>query len=274
LDLTRGEDLPGPPPVFFFAPIRVSKRSRDWGPAGLEARVAEAWHPFCEWTAGWLEVVPGFGFEALRDGFLELLDGGPGAWDDAGNHERLVRAASEHGAEWLLGIDADERVERGFRERAERVIARSGGEGAYFVRIRELWDRPDRVRVDGVRGRKRKAALFRARPDHVFDRREWHGHWAPLNDHPDGIFPTADLLVYHLRMLHAEDRAARRARYEALDPEARWQQIGYAYLTSADGLVTAPLPYGRDYVTLPVSRSGPSRSSAPAPAHARRSPAA
>jgi NADPH:quinone reductase-like Zn-dependent oxidoreductase len=78
VDLTRGEDLPGPPPVFFFAPTRVSKRSRDWGPAGLEARVAEAWHPFCEWTTGWLEVVPGSGFEALRDGFLELLDGGPG----------------------------------------------------------------------------------------------------------------------------------------------------------------------------------------------------
>lgn len=38
-----GEELPGPAPKFFFAPDRVSKRAEDWGRAGLEARVAEAW---------------------------------------------------------------------------------------------------------------------------------------------------------------------------------------------------------------------------------------
>ena len=54
-ELGAGEgELPGPAPAFFFAPDRVVKRSEDWGRAGLEQRVAEAWHPFCEWTAaGW-----------------------------------------------------------------------------------------------------------------------------------------------------------------------------------------------------------------------------
>ena len=51
-------ELPGPAPAFFFAPDRVVKRSEDWGRAGLEKRVADAWHPFCEWTGGWLEVDP------------------------------------------------------------------------------------------------------------------------------------------------------------------------------------------------------------------------
>ena len=46
-----GGELPGPTPTFFFAPDRVVKRSEDWGRAGLETRVADAWHPFCEWTA-------------------------------------------------------------------------------------------------------------------------------------------------------------------------------------------------------------------------------
>ncbi len=67
--------LPGPKPTFFFAPDRVSKRSKDWGRAGLGVRVAEAWLPFCEWAGGWLDVIRGDGFEALRDSYLELLEG-------------------------------------------------------------------------------------------------------------------------------------------------------------------------------------------------------
>jgi len=68
-------DLPGPQPKFFFAPDRVTKRSADWGRAGLESRVADAWHPFCGWTAGWLETIPGRGFDAVRDAYLDVLEG-------------------------------------------------------------------------------------------------------------------------------------------------------------------------------------------------------
>jgi NADPH:quinone reductase-like Zn-dependent oxidoreductase len=72
---TGAGKLPGPQPKFFFAPDRVTKRSEDWGRAGLEARVAGAWHPFCEWTASWLETLPGRGFDALRDAYLDVLEG-------------------------------------------------------------------------------------------------------------------------------------------------------------------------------------------------------
>ena len=125
-------------------------------------------------------------YVAGRPELLELLPGRGGAWDEPGNRERLIRAAWEHGADWLYGIDADERVERHFRARAERILARAeaAGEDALYVRLRELWDAPDRMRVDGVWGTKRKACLFRARRDHDFDRRAFHGHWAPRNDRP------------------------------------------------------------------------------------------
>jgi hypothetical protein len=68
-------ELPGPTPTFFFAPDRVTKRSEDWGRAGLETRVAEAWRPFCEWTGGWLETIRGEGFDAVRDAYLDVLEG-------------------------------------------------------------------------------------------------------------------------------------------------------------------------------------------------------
>jgi hypothetical protein len=67
--------LPGPAPVLFFAPDRVVKRAKDWGRAGLETNVANAWHPFCDWIGERLEVVHGQGFGAVRSTYLDVLEG-------------------------------------------------------------------------------------------------------------------------------------------------------------------------------------------------------
>jgi len=69
------DSLPGPRPAFFFAPDRLSKRSQDWGREGLEQRIADAWRPYVEWTAGWMEVEHGHGPDALQRAYLDLLDG-------------------------------------------------------------------------------------------------------------------------------------------------------------------------------------------------------
>lgn len=77
------DQLPGPRPTFFFAPDRVAKRGAEWGREGLEARLAEAWRPYVEWTDGWLEVTRSEGPESLREAYLDLLDG---RVDPAGAH--------------------------------------------------------------------------------------------------------------------------------------------------------------------------------------------
>jgi Protein of unknown function (DUF2855) len=69
------DSLPGPRPAFFFAPDRVGKRTADWGREGLEGRLAEAWDPYVEWTAGWLHVSHGQGPQSLEQAYLDLLDG-------------------------------------------------------------------------------------------------------------------------------------------------------------------------------------------------------
>ncbi len=68
-------ELPGPRPIFFFAPDRVTKRSKDWGAAGLQDRVADAWHPFCAWSGEWLQLIRGEGFEAVQSTYLDVLEG-------------------------------------------------------------------------------------------------------------------------------------------------------------------------------------------------------
>jgi len=159
-------------------------------------------------------------------------------WDEVGNHRLLVAAALRQGAEWILCVDVDERLEREFRARAERVIARGKllGYSAYALRLRELWDGPDQYRADGIWGRKSVARLFRARADHQFSTAPLHGVKAPLQARRRGHFPRADLIIYHLSMLHPEDRIARRHRYELADPDRRWQRIGYEYLTDLRNL--------------------------------------
>jgi glycosyltransferase involved in cell wall biosynthesis len=172
---------------------------------------------------------------------LEVLRAPRGrpVWDEVQNHRRLVRAALRHGADWILCVDADELLEREFRTRAERVIRRGRALGfsAYNVRLRELWGSVDQFRVDGIWRSKYPARLFRARPDHEFDPRPFHGIKAPMQARSMIFgFPVADLTVYHLRMIHPEDRRARRERYERADPDGRWQNVGYAYLTDETGL--------------------------------------
>ena len=183
---------------------------------------------------------------------VELLRNPPdrAAYDEPSGHRRLVAAALRHGADWIVSFDADERLERDFRMRAERVIRRGGtfGLAAFAVRVRELWDSPDHYRVDGIWGGKRVPRLFRATPDHRFDERPLHAAKAPLQGKVFGMFPPADLVIYHLRMIRREDRDLRRERYERLDPDARWQpKVGYAYLTDERGLTLHRIPPGRRY---------------------------
>jgi hypothetical protein len=171
-------------------------------------------------------------------------------WDEMGNHRALVAAALRHRADWVISLDADERVEVDFRDRAERIIRRGSvaGLSTYALRIRDLWDHPGRYRNDGIWGRKRVARLFRARADHQFDTRPLHGVKAPLQDRIHGMFPCADLNIYHLGMLRREDRLARRQRYHILDPNCQWQPtIGYDYLTDEAGLELREISPHRDY---------------------------
>jgi hypothetical protein len=184
---------------------------------------------------------------------LELLHNPPGSQadqDDALLHRKLIEAAWEHDADWLLGIDADERLEDDFRQRAEEAMRRADLDGhrAYWVHFLELWE-PARYRVDGIWGTKRKACLFRSADDHQFDSRRLHRHWASLPD-PDERWPAADLRIYHLRMIDPADRLARVERYRRLDPDLVLQPRGYDYLLDEEGLELRDIEPGRGYTPL------------------------
>jgi hypothetical protein len=68
-------DLPGPAPTFFFAPDRVVKRRADWGPGGIEGRVAAAWQEFLSSVDKWLTIIERNGPQELEATWLEVLEG-------------------------------------------------------------------------------------------------------------------------------------------------------------------------------------------------------
>ena len=181
---------------------------------------------------------------------VEVLAYPKDAQYDEGVQQRLLTEAGvRHGADWLLGIDADERLERGAGDRIRARIAEDGGQGsdAYALPVRELWDRRDVFRVDGIWGGKARTSLFRASCDHRFDERPLHAQWASVAGRPFGQHPEIDARIYHLGSLSREDRAERQARQRRRDPDHRWQRIGYDYLTDETGLELRRIGPDRDY---------------------------
>jgi len=74
-DRQREGELPGPQPQFFFAPTQIQKRTKDWGPAGLQERYAAAWRQFLAFATPKIRVVHGRGRAAVERVYLETLGG-------------------------------------------------------------------------------------------------------------------------------------------------------------------------------------------------------
>ena len=73
------KDLPGPRPVFFFAPAQIKKRHEDWGAAGFAAKLLDAWLAFtakvADPAAPWLVPVHHRGPQAVQATYAEVLAG-------------------------------------------------------------------------------------------------------------------------------------------------------------------------------------------------------
>jgi hypothetical protein len=185
---------------------------------------------------------------------IALIANPPGRpWNERANHMALIQAARAHGGGWLLAIDADERLEQRFTAEAPRLLAEAEAKDiqAYTLQLRELWNDRRHYRTDGIWTGKARYRLFRNLAEHTkFDPRPLHRYWMPLEIVANLARAGAhlDLNLYHLRMIRPADRAARHARYRALDPQNRFQPQGYDYLIDESGLQLAEISADRDFL--------------------------
>lgn len=59
------------------------------------------------------------------------------------NHRRLVEASWKFRPDWLIGLDADERLRGRFSTPTRSSIVRSATDIAFRVHVREIWDDHD-----------------------------------------------------------------------------------------------------------------------------------
>jgi glycosyltransferase involved in cell wall biosynthesis len=203
---------------------------------------------------------------------IERVRRDPHVWDEPGNRMQLAAAARTVGAGWVIGLDVDERLPANFVPRAALLIGRARREGisAYALWLRELWDRPDCYRVDGVWGSKRVARLFDLRAGGTYDTAELHAQWAPLETKKNGKYVQAEIQIFHLGVVDRQARFERRRKHEALDPGRLWQPSGYEYMTDDTGLICCRIPDASMYAPtvdagdapiLPPSLAGARRTS-------------
>lgn len=163
--------------------------------------------------------------------------------DEVARRRLLIARARALGADWVLAVDPDERFEHALAERMPALLE-APRRVAWTFNCRELWT-ADHYRVDGIWGQKRIGRLFAPADGQRFTEELHHGPWYPLEPRPE--LRHSDLNFYHLKMILPARRRARRDLYKRLDPERRWQSIGYDYLADESGLVLEPIPAGRGY---------------------------
>ncbi|MHA7833060.1 MAG: DUF2855 family protein [Algiphilus sp.] len=79
VELPQKQELPGPPPTFFFAPDQIAKRMAEWGAEGFGQRLGAEWARFHTYLndpqRDLLRVQTGQGLEGARAVFAQLLAG-------------------------------------------------------------------------------------------------------------------------------------------------------------------------------------------------------
>jgi glycosyltransferase involved in cell wall biosynthesis len=174
-----------------------------------------------------------------------------GGWDDAGNRERLLEAAADLQPQWILSLDADERLDRedgaALRQFAESDADR---DYAYLMRVfRMSGDLAHYDQSDLWVGR-----LFAWEPGQRFPSERLH--FIPLpTSIPRTRWLRTTLRIQHVASLDESRRRARFEKYRQADPERRFQRDYHRLLTHPAKVRSwPPRPPG-----LPVLSNAPAR---------------
>lgn len=168
---------------------------------------------------------------------------------ECSNRMQLLLLANYENAHFVLCLDADERPERVFLEAMQHLIEEHGS-SVFHLKVRDLWDSPDQYRVDGIWATKQKAVLMPCPSINDLDdypQVGLHFPWTPSCLQGPNQQQYTDWNLYHLGSLTPALRAARVAKFKAIDPQGVRQKFGYDYLADEKGLRVDKIHPDRDW---------------------------
>jgi len=170
------------------------------------------------------------------DGWLSWDDrSGRGPFtDELSRRWALLNAARDAGAQWVMLLDPDERIEKRVKRRYESLLA--SGANLVSFRLREMYSSRS-YRVDGVWDQKRQGRLLNVQEALVRPPAapgSLHVPWGSYLATPRLL--DTDHNVYHLKQIDPQRRRGRARLYSQLDPQRRMQSIGYDYLADETGM--------------------------------------
>jgi glycosyltransferase involved in cell wall biosynthesis len=173
-------------------------------------------------------------------------------WDDAANRQRLVDACADLRPEWLLQLDADERLADGDGEALRRAIAQGAldPEAAYLLRILRMVDGddlPGEQRYD--QDHTLVGRLFAWRPGVRLPSQRLHLVPLPV-DIPRARWTATTLRICHDGSRTAAHRSARVEKYREADPDDRWGS-DYARLLAEPATTTLLRPRAPSLPVIP-----------------------
>jgi glycosyltransferase involved in cell wall biosynthesis len=186
-----------------------------------------------------------------------VLHNGPrptyAGWDDRLNRQRLLEAAVEHGCDWALYLDADERISADDAG-ALRTFIEEGADPdcAYCFRVFRMIGDGHHYDQCGLW----VARLFPPAPGQVLPSEQLHLVPVPTAI-PSERWHRTTLRIQHLSAMTKERRHARFRKYEQADPQRRWQ-TEYRHLLQPPG---RPRPWSPRSEKAPVLADRPGNGS-------------
>ena len=165
-------------------------------------------------------------------------------WSHEGKiRNKLIKKARKAGADWVLCLDPDERLEDNAKSKIRKLI-NTDQKVVYGFNFRELWT-PKAYRIDGVWGNKKKFVLFPLLKGQKFMNLRAHSQWHPINQDYQHI--ETGINLYHLKNIDEKNRVARKNLFKSIDPDNKIQKIGYDYLADETNLRLEKIPRNRKY---------------------------
>ena len=180
------------------------------------------------------------------DALVEVDDRARAATEPWG-HEGALRArqwqaAMQAGADWVLMVDPDERLEDCAGEKIRPLL--DGPDALYRVTLRELFE-PTAYRVDSKWGALRRTRLFPLRPGQQMSAKAIHAPAVPVLTNLPRL--DIDINLYHLKMIEPANRQRRAAAYNRAEAQHGVRRRQWGAMSQTNGMQLEQIPDGRQF---------------------------